>query len=48
MFNRTIFNQDGNNGSCAAEPVVNNLGFGVLGGQTNIPREIQFGLRLKR
>ncbi len=47
MFNRTIFNQDGNNGAYAAEPTVNYPGFGKLGGQANIPRQIQFGLRLK-
>jgi len=47
MFNRTIFNQDGNNGAYAAEPTVNYPGFGKLGGQANIPRQVQFGLRLK-
>jgi hypothetical protein len=47
VFNRTIFNQDGNNGAYAAEPTVNYPGFGTLGGQANIPRQIQFGLRLK-
>ncbi len=47
IFNRTIFNQDGSNGAYAAEPAVNSPGFGTLGGQANIPRQIQFGLRLK-
>jgi hypothetical protein len=46
IFNRTIFNQDGSNGAYAAEPTVNYPGFGLLGGQANNPRQIQFGLRL--
>ncbi len=47
VFNRTIFNQDGDNGAYAMEPTLPSSTFGELGGQTNIPREVQFGLRLK-
>ena len=47
VFNRSIFQQDGNNGAYASEPAINNPGFGKLGGQANIPRQVQFGLRLK-
>jgi len=46
VFNRTIFNQDGSNGAYAAEPAINQPGFGLLGGQANQPRQVQFGLRL--
>jgi hypothetical protein len=46
MFNRTIFAQGGQNGAYAAEPTVNYPGYGTLGGQSNNPRQIQFGLRL--
>jgi len=46
IFNRTIFGLSGQNGAYAQEPYVNYKGYGALGGQTNNPRQIQFGLRL--
>ena len=44
-FNRVQFGD--NAGGYASEPVFGYPGFGMLGNQENIPRVIQFGLRLK-
>ena len=45
IFNRVVFGS--NNGAYASEPTFGQPGFGTVGGQTNQPRTIQFGLRLK-
>ena len=45
IFNRVVFGD--NNGAYATEPTVGQPGFGMLGGQVNHPRTVQFGLNLK-
>jgi hypothetical protein len=44
IFNRVVFGS--NNGAYASEPTFGQPGFGMVSGQVNQPRTIQFGLRL--